>query len=399
MNILGRDREYEILLTVPNVTAKRELYGNERPNVIQEACDLHVVATTLTPQEFYKHVQSKSIDFFLESHNIHGNENHQIILLVCGDLNILLSKNDCVVIKDSFNRYFFVLPDNEVINLTLPDLDEDLILKFEQILNNEAKFRVRDGQYQRQDSADHLRIELEEEPVVLASGTSRGDNWADFITTSIEKSGDVISKSITFGSSWLADKTLENGEYLRQQVSPGVEPVRVNETIQDSVRKAREYTAYGNEVFSKTVKEIASATSSLGSTLSSQLPAFPQTQYSSEIETAKKIAYSSLASANQVLQGKVYIHNSRLKMLAINESVNKLMSSTSFSATSLIEHRFGPEVGEISRDTFGVFEQLAGRRYLAPVVEMSSATSIGPTQQEEIFVDLERREQILLDID
>ncbi len=365
-----RDREFNILLTIPSVQCKRELSGNERLNVMQEPQAMHIVATTLTPQEFYRHRHAQNIDSFLENHNIHNNENQQVTMLVCGEVNILLSKSECIVIKDSANKYFFVLPGNQVMNITIPTLSDGSNEAFDAILNDNTALRIREQQNQRQVDQSQMHnegLEALEAGDVLTSGTSSA-SWVEFITANLEK-----------GSDWLAQKTEEGGEYLIKQIPPGAEPIRIDDKIQVTIKRARQYSDKGTEIVANTLKDVAGVALSVGDNVSTKL-AESSDLYATGVEQAKEIAYSKLKSANQILQ-------------ALSASVSKLMTTTTASATSLLEHRFGPEVGELSRNTLGIRASLLPAAILA-----STVTTLGETQQEELMEEA-KRQQILVDLE
>lgn len=152
------------------------------------------------------------------------------------------------------------------------------------------------------------------------------------------------SRLIVTGSTYLANKLSTGADSFAQKTKPNPEPLHFSPATQERIRKVHNLSQSAVGLSARTVSGIGRVAQNLGASLARRKDATPK-------DSAQQ-GYDRNGNPVPVKTGvlnKSLIAFSTL-MDGIEEGARTVLNSGSTAATSVIQHRYGPEAGNVASD-------------------------------------------------
>lgn len=174
------------------------------------------------------------------------------------------------------------------------------------------------------------------------------------------KSSTIVSKAaaasrLIVTTSGFVSKTLQSqADNFTQKTKPNPEPMTFTPTVHGHVRRIHTFTEGAAGISAKTVGQVSKYAQNIGATLARKgtkahrgidPDGKPIEDYKPGLLNKSMMAFSTIADG-------------------IDQAGRNLLSSTSTAATTVVQHRYGDEAGDISRSIGGGFKNVGlGKSY------------------------------------
>eukprot|EP01086_Lenisia_limosa_P011738 TRINITY_DN3823_c0_g1_i1.p2 TRINITY_DN3823_c0_g1~~TRINITY_DN3823_c0_g1_i1.p2 ORF type:complete len:360 (-),score=91.54 TRINITY_DN3823_c0_g1_i1:1263-2342(-) len=237
--------------------------------------------------------------------------------------------NEIPCLKMDKGQYVFPMPDSIFYGITFPSnaAQADLDL-FEKVLENYSSFR-------KAPKAEESAV-VPAQPsttVGVMATTGAALEWTgSMIATTLVKSANVVGKGIS-----------TSGSYLKSKINPKAEPVKVPESVKSKLQQTKKFSSMTVNVSSTIVKGISDMTVALAQTIATEVSKTNIGQKMSPgissptVMAAKDLGRSTVTAVVNVYEG-------------LYDAGEILLVSTANTAADVVEHRYGEEVGDATRD-------------------------------------------------